>query len=220
MVKRLAIPDHRLNFFANTMKWLVLWFVGFFIFVLPVYCGDRPQVGASSKVALGERGWRPDGLLCYRSREGERTKVHLIRLGTDTVETIFVKEVGRIVAPPFFCGDSVIAVHVDGTINKFDLSGRLVFSEKPAKFNGVAGLSGTVNERCLYVTETVPDEKRRKPSYYLCLVAVDGERPEVKKKFRLPELGIVKVNLMDKKILVIGRKGVHKFEIPRFFASD
>jgi len=51
-------------------------------------------------------------------------------------------------------------------------------------------------------------------------VAVDGERPEVKKKFRLPELGIVKVNLMDKKILVIGRKGVHKFEIPRFFASD
>jgi len=215
MVKRVAIPDHRLNVFANGTRWLVSWFVGFFISVLPLHSADGLALGASSKVALGKRGWRIDGLLCYRSGEAERTKVHLIRLGPDTIETIFVKEVGRTVAPPFFCGDSVMAVHVDGTISKFDLSGRLIFAEKPAKFNGVAGLSGTVNERCLYVTETIPEGKKRKSNYYLCLVAVDGERPEVKKKFRLPELGVVEVNLMDKKILVLGQKGVYKFAMPR-----
>lgn len=170
--------------------------------------------GQSVKIAMGQRSWRVDGLVCYRSGEGEGTRIHLVKITAENVQPIFVKEVGRGARAPFFCGDSIILVKQDGSICKFDLNGGEIFAERPAGFTGLVMLSGPVSEKCLYMVETVADEKNRKISHYLCLVRIDGRSPRVEKRFKLREPGKIDVDSSNGRIWVRGWRKWYKFGIP------
>lgn len=175
----------------------------------------QAPAGPSVKIALAQRAWRPDGLLCYRSDEREGTKLHLIKITGEEVQPLFVKLIGGTAHPPFFCGDWIVTIRLDGTISKFDVSGKEVFAGKPSGLAGLVRQCGAVGARCVWVIETVADDKKRRISYCLCVVSVDGPSPKVEKRFKLRESGTVQVDAGNGRIWVFGQKKCHKFDIPR-----
>ena len=193
------------------------------ILALAIVCASTNGLGAGdakTKIAIHRSGWRHDGLICYRSEEGQRIRIHVLRLHGEKVTHVFSKEFGKGVKTPFFCGDAVVTVDVKGLIYKMDVTGSVRFAEKPQGFRGVAGVSGPVSRKCMYVTETVPNEHDRTLRYYLCIIRVDGQRPQIIRRFALRELGFVVVDVADDSIIVVGETQSYRFKLPRCCSQE
>lgn len=168
---------------------------------------------AQELIRVGQDSSLPNGLFCYRSGRGEDVRIHLVRLGGDKIETVFTKSMPKGAPPPVLLSEAVIVVSVDGVVHKLDLNGEFVFRMKPAGVEGVSGLSGKVNNKHIFMTETVYDKRKQGPVHYLCIVDVSGKEPIVKRKFRMVEFG--KVTRTSDDIVIIGRKKVQRLKIAK-----
>jgi hypothetical protein len=159
---------------------------------LAVSAGQNPESSHVAAVA-GPGGWQSGGLLAFRTGEEENTEVHLIRVGREKTEHLFTLNMRETVKPPICLGDCVIVANVEGVVRKFDLSGNLVFSKKPPGFEGLGGLSGKINAKHMFLTETKWDAGRKSWKHALHLIDVSGTEPVIAASFRIRTLGRVVV---------------------------
>lgn len=112
---------------------------------------------------------------------------------------------------PICLSNAVIAVGANGVVKKFDLNGELLFQAKPKGFDGASAMSGRLTDKCIFMTETLFEAKRKSLVYHLCIIEVCGAAPLLKARFNIPQpLGISRTS---DHIFVIGAKETARLSI-------
>jgi hypothetical protein len=140
-----------------------------------------PSSSANEFIGAGEAACY-GGLFCLKSISETNRQIHLFRYDQGKIEHLFAKSVSRAVHFPICLTNGVVAVSSDGVVRKFDLNGDLVFSAKPAGFEGLARDSGRIDFDHIFITEVTTNAQNNSSLYQLLVVDVTGSLPIVKSK--------------------------------------
>jgi hypothetical protein len=160
---------------------------------------------------LGEGSWDREGYFAFCSGRGENMRIHLAKLESNELRTVFATNVSSTVLfSPSCLTSGVVVVDVTGVITKFDLTGKFIFGTRLAAMEGTPSWSGKLDDRHIFVTETVWRTHEKTWQYRLYVVDVSGKEPFLTSKFDIiqPE----RVTRTRTQIVVIGEKKDPKAE--------
>jgi hypothetical protein len=184
------------------------WLCWFCLLVGPVVCdGQHMHVAAEGgSDAIG-------GLFAYLTVQGKESCVTAINCSTGSVRVLFAKAISnQVILPPVCLSNGVVITTMEGTVTKYGLDGKKIFSAGVLRSNEVSRLNGRWDRGTIYLTAMHYDAADGEPRHRLLWIDVQGLRPVEKGETVIgPPLKVVRV---EGDIVVCGSTSVERIAAP------
>ena len=160
----------------------------------------------------GRDAAHPVGIFCCKIHTDGKSEIRLFRLSGGEPKLLFRKQAESPVHVPIALSNAVVVVGTDGTVQKLDLDGALIFNAKPTGFQGCGMSSGRLSDNRVFVAE-LRKGKKREPQFFLHVLDVSGAKLQPLAVFRI--MKPLRFFQFEEEIWVVGEKGNQRIKLPK-----